>query len=41
MVPALLNCPYCWPTAHQNDTGGPWASVLKGLFGIEEVEVFG
>ena len=28
-------------TAYQNDTGGPWASVLKGLFGIEEVEVFG
>ena len=28
-------------TAYQNDTGGPWAGVLKGLFGIEEVEVFG
>lgn len=28
-------------TAYQNDTGGPWASVLKGLFGIEKVEVFG
>lgn len=28
-------------SAYQNDTGGPWASVLKGLFGIEEVEVFG
>lgn len=28
-------------TAYQNDTGGPWASVLKGLFGIKEVEVFG
>lgn len=27
--------------AYQNDTGGPWASVLKGLFGIQDVEVFG
>ena len=26
---------------YQKDTGGPWASVLKGLFGIKEVEVFG
>ena len=28
-------------TAYQNDTGGPWARVLKGLFGIGEVEGFG
>ena len=27
--------------AYQNETGGPWASLLKGLFGIKEVEVFG
>ena len=26
---------------YQKDTGSPWASVLKGLFGIKEVEVFG
>ena len=27
--------------AYQADTGGPWASVLKGLFGVGEIEVFG
>lgn len=26
---------------YQNETGGPWASVLKGLFGVDEIEVFG
>lgn len=26
---------------YQKDTGGPWAQVLKGLFGIQDVEVFG
>ena len=28
-------------TAYQNDTGGPWASGLQGLVGIEEVEGVG
>ncbi len=28
-------------TEYQQETGGVWASVLKGLFGIGEIEVFG